>query len=95
MKLSEKEWQGQVLELAALYRWRHFHPYDMRRSDEGWPDLVLVRVPELLVAELKTDTGRLSGAQIVWLDQLAACGIETHVWRPRDLDDVAARLSFV
>jgi hypothetical protein len=95
MNLSEKAWQGQVLQLAALYRWSHFHPYDMRRSDEGWPDLVLVRVPELVVVELKTDTGRLTAAQNEWLRRLAECGLETHVWRPRDFDDVVARLSFV
>lgn len=83
---------AQVVELATLYRWRHMHILDSRGSDSGWPDLTLARAPELLVAELKTDGGRLSTAQRDWLALLAACGIETHVWRPRDFDEVHARL---
>lgn len=90
--MTEKTWQDQVVELATLYRWVHFHVYDSRRSDPGWPDLVLARPPELLVAELKTDKGRLTTAQTDWLSRLAACGIETHVWRPRDFERVHARL---
>ena len=92
--MLEKAWQEQVVELATYYRWRHFHPFDMRRSDAGWPDLVLVRPPELVIAELKTDRGRVRPEQQVWLDLLAACGIEVHVWRPRDFELVHTRLKF-
>lgn len=92
MALSEKAWQEQVVELATLYRWAHFHPFDMRRSDAGWPDLVLVRPPELVFVELKTDKGRLRPGQRTWLALLEACGAEVHVWRPRDFDAVHARL---
>ena len=90
--LPEKAWQQQVVELAELYRWRVYHTYDSRRSHAGWPDLVLVRPPELLVVELKTDTGRLRPAQRDWLDDLAACGVEVAVWRPRDFEAVHDRL---
>lgn len=92
MALSEKAWQEQVLELAGYYRWEHFHVYDSRRSDPGWPDLVLVRPPELVFVELKTDRGRLRAAQTAWLERLAACGQEVYVWRPSDFDAVHARL---
>lgn len=91
--MTEKAWQQQVLEISTLCRWQHFHVFDSRRSDPGWPDLVLVRAPELLVAELKTDRGRLTPQQAQWLDRLAACGVEAHVWRPRDFDQVWERLS--
>jgi hypothetical protein len=91
--VSEKAWQEQVIEMATLTRWQHFHVYESRRSVAGWPDLTLVRPPELLVAELKTDRGRVTPAQRDWLALLAACGIETHVWRPRDFDEVWARLA--
>lgn len=90
--MTEKTWQAQVVELAGYYRWRHFHPYEMRRSDPGWPDLVLCRAPELIFAELKTDRGRLRPEQQDWLSLLAACRQEVHVWRPRDLEQVHARL---
>jgi hypothetical protein len=95
VSLSEKAFQDQVIELATWCRWRHFHVFDSRRSDAGWPDLVLVRAPQLLVAELKTDRGRLTPAQRDWLAVLAACGVETHVWRPRDFDEIHARLTQV
>jgi hypothetical protein len=90
--VTEKAWQEQVVELATYYRWEHFHVYDSRRSDAGWPDLTLVRPPELMFAELKTDRGRLSGAQRRWIELLRACGQEVHVWRPRDFEAVHGRL---
>jgi hypothetical protein len=90
--VTERQWQAIVLELATLYGWTHFHVYDSRRSDPGWPDLTLVRTPELVFAELKTDRGRLTPAQVRWLQLLTDCGQETHGWRPRDLDVVHERL---
>lgn len=90
--ISEKAWQAMVLELAGYYRWGWYHTYDSRRSVSGWPDLVLVRPPEIVYVELKTNKGRLSAAQKDWLAVLEGCGQEVHVWRPRDLDLVHERL---
>lgn len=90
--VAEKDWQATVIQLATYCRWHHYHPFDSRRSNPGWPDLVLVRPPEFMVVELKTDKGKLRPEQREWLAWLTACGIETHVWRPRDFDEVAARL---
>jgi hypothetical protein len=105
MALSEKAWQEQVIELATYYRWEHFHPFDMRRSDPGWPDLTLARAPlfevpmievppvgELVFAELKTDRGALTRRQRYWIELLRSCGQEVHVWRPRNFEAVHARL---
>lgn len=90
--ISEKAWQDQLVQLATLYGWKHYHPFDSRRSVAGWPDLVLVRPPELLIVELKTDHGRVRPNQQEWLDALAACGVEVDVWRPRDFEAVHDRL---
>lgn len=90
--MDEATWQAQVLELAGLSGWTHFHPYNMRRSDPGWPDLVLCRPPELIFVELKTDRGRVRPEQTVWLERLEACGAEVYIWRPRDFDEVHQRL---
>jgi hypothetical protein len=92
--LSEKDWQQQVIELAELYGWLIYHTFDSRRSHPGWPDLVLCRPPtgELIYVEMKTDKGRLSGPQRMWLDALRDCNQEVHVWRPRDFDAVHERL---
>jgi len=81
-----------VIELATLYQWAHFHPYEMRSSDPGWPDLTLARAPELLFAELKTERGRLTRAQAWWIELLRSCGQEVHVWRPSDFEAVHERL---
>jgi len=91
LPLSEKAWQDQVIQLAQMYGWRVYHPFDSRRSVPGYPDLTLVN-KTLVMAELKTDRGRLSPEQREWLEALDAAGVETHVWRPRDVDAVVARL---
>jgi hypothetical protein len=92
VELTEKEWQAQVLQLAKLCGWKKaFHVYDSRRSHTGWPDLVLVR-ERLVFAELKTETGKVSPAQWEWLDALGYAGAEVYVWRPSDLEQVAATL---
>jgi hypothetical protein len=54
---------------------------------------VLVRPPEIIFAELKTLRGRVRPEQTVWLGMLAACGLETYIWRPSDLDEVCVRLA--
>jgi hypothetical protein len=96
--MREKEWQDEIVELAGYYGWRVFHPYDMRRSEPGWPDLTLVRPGELVFAELKTDKGRRTPAQIEWGFLLASVAemsngvLEYHVWRPRDFHAVHDRL---
>lgn len=91
-KISEASFQRTVIEMAELLSWRTYHTHDSRRSNQGWPDLVLVRAGELVIVELKTNTGRLSQAQGEWLDDLEASGVEVHVWRPRDFDRIEARL---
>lgn len=99
--MTEKAWQAQVIELARFGHWHHFHAYEMRRSTAGWPDLTLVRMhgqwAEMIFAELKTDTGRLSPAQLEWGELLgavarAAPNIDYYVWRPRDFEHVRVRL---
>lgn len=51
----------------------------------GWPDLILARPGRLLAVELKSNRGSLRPEQRRWLDILQAAGVETYVWRPRDL----------
>jgi hypothetical protein len=93
IRLSEKAFMGQIIELAKLCNWLHFHVYNSRNSPAGWPDLVLLRPPSALFIELKTDTGRLTPPQRVWIAALEQCpGIEVYVWRPGDWDMIVTRL---
>lgn len=91
--ISEKQFQAQIVELA---RWNNFvvyHTFDSRRSEAGFPDLILIRPPRLIVVEVKSQTGRVTPAQEAWLQRFQECGIETHVWRPDHWAVVTAALS--
>jgi VRR-NUC domain len=91
--MSEPAFQRQVLQLAHLCGWLTYHTLDSRGSEPGFPDLVLVRPPRLLFAELKTQTGRVSQAQRRWLHLLGQCpGVEVHLWRPGDWDEIETTL---
>lgn len=90
--ITEKEFQASIVELAHLCGWWVFHVHDSRRSQPGWPDLVLLRAPEAVFAEVKTDRGRVSTQQNAVIDELQACDLEVHVWRPRDWQTVERRL---
>jgi VRR-NUC domain len=87
LDVSEQEWQTQVVRLARLLGWRHFHPFNSRRSPSGFPDLCLVR-DRVVFAELKTERGKPSAEQAHWIEALEAAGAEVYVWRPSDLEQV-------
>lgn len=91
--MSERQWQELVVAHAELRGWRVFHQFDSRRSAKGWPDLTLIRGPEILFAELKKQDGRVSHEQAGVLELLEVTGQEVHVWRPSDEPAVIDRLS--
>jgi hypothetical protein len=85
-----------IIDLARLRGWlvAHFRPAQTARGwrtpvaadGAGFPDLVLIH-PEwgrLIVAECKSDRGRVTTDQMRWLAAFSAAGAETHVWRPAD-----------
>ena len=76
--MTEKDFQNTVLELARIHGWLCYHTHDSRRSARGFPDLVLAKGGVVLMAECKTDTGKLTNDQIAWL--LATHGV---IWRPK------------
>lgn len=80
--MTERQLQDAVVEMAGYLGFLTFHPYDSRRSTPGWPDLVICGHGRCIVAEVKRERGRVSAAQQVWLDELAAAGIATYIWRP-------------
>lgn len=92
LALTEAEWQALVVQYARLHGWQVFHHLDSRGTEPGWPDLVLIRPPDLVVAELKSERGKLTPSQEKTIAALTECGIEAHVWRPRHEAEVFARL---
>lgn len=67
--ISEKEFQQQVIDAARLHGFMVYHTFDSRRSEPGFPDLVVVH-PETSRAaiwECKTERGQLTVAQARWI----------------------------
>ncbi len=89
---SEADLQAKIIEWADFRRWRHYHTHDSRRSDEGFPDLVLVRLTRLIFAEIKSEKGVSSPAQLAWLEDLRGATrgwtFEVYLWRPSDWDRI-------
>ncbi len=94
--MTEAVLQSRVLDLARALGWLAYHTHDSRRSQPGFPDLVLVHVApasssappavgRVLFRELKTERGVLRPAQRTWLDTLMRAGADAAVWRPSDL----------
>jgi hypothetical protein len=84
-KVTEAQFQRQVIDLAKLAGWRVFHPRISIQSVPGWPDLVLVR-DRILFRELKSESGQTTPEQDAWLAALTAAGADAAVWRPADLE---------
>jgi hypothetical protein len=69
-------------------------PRTVTADGAGWPDLVLVRPPRLIFAELKSDTGKVRPQQSQWLDVLRLLPqAETFLWRPCDWDSIVETLT--
>jgi len=91
--MTEAELQEAVVEAATRFGWLCYHDYDSRRNQPGFPDLVLVRPPNVMFIECKTARGRVRPGQQVWLDALKDCDtVMSGVVRPGDLDRIIATL---
>lgn len=102
-KISEAEFQRQVSKIARMYNWLVDHTPPMRNAGgdiytgglTGKTDLLLISLNAkgIIFAELKTETGRLSVAQVAFRDAIVRNGGEHFVWRPSDMPAIIERLS--
>jgi hypothetical protein len=95
--VTEKDFQAQIVEAAQWLGWLVYHDFDSRRSEPGFPDLVLVgtgaNIGRLIVIECKTEHGLVSAAQLKWLGAfMAVPGVEVVTARPSGIDRVLAIL---
>jgi hypothetical protein len=101
---DERSFEATVVEVARLAGWKcvHFRAARTARGwkvpvaydGQGWPDLILVRRPRLLVCELKTETGRLKPEQADWLAVLRLLPqVEVYVWKPSNWDELVETLT--
>jgi hypothetical protein len=99
-RITEAEFQAQVIALAKLRGWRvaHFRGTRTMRKDgsvrwmtpvqadgAGFPDLVLLKGERLLVIELKRSRKeRPTVEQERWLQAFMLAGVSAAVWSPED-----------
>lgn len=97
--MTEDDLLRAVIDLAHLRGWLVVH-HRPARTEKGWrtptqgdkgvPDLILARRGVVILAELKSDRGRLTLEQMAWRDAL---GQHWRVWRPADLPRIVEELS--
>ena len=81
--MTEAQLQAAVIALAKALGWMVYHTHDSRKSEAGFPYLVIVK-RQVLYREIKTETGGLTPAQSQWLAALANADQDVTVWRPVD-----------
>ena len=92
--VSEEDFQQSITDLAGLNGFLVYHTHDSRRSQPGFPDLVLCRPPYLLFVEVKRERGVVSQDQALWLKWLGESdSITAEVWRPSSWRELASRLA--
>jgi hypothetical protein len=98
-RISERRFMAQVVRLAELLGWRAWHDnatnaprackacaarLPVVRNAAGMLDLILMRRPRVVWAELKADRGKLTDEQLATLIELRASHQEAYVWKPSD-----------
>ena len=88
----ELHFTQEVIDTAQHYGWHLFHLRDRESAaivrGRGFPDLVMYRGDQLIIAELKRDeSSQLSADQVGWLDAFRP-HVPAYEWRPRDWDEI-------
>ena len=102
-KLTEKKFTDMVMKLASLCGWRtlHLRPGLNRRGKwqtavqgdgAGFPDLLLLKGPWQIAAELKVDKNESRPEQTAWLEAFAETGAFSYCWRPEMWNEIEAVL---
>ena len=91
---GEARLQAQIIAVARLRGWRHvYHTYDSRRSQAGFPDLILLRDGRGFAIEVKVERGVVRPTQQAWLDAFALVpGFESMVARPSNFVELERKL---
>jgi hypothetical protein len=76
--IREKDLREQIRSLVKIYGWRMAFTQYSLRSPKGFPDLVLVRPPRIIFAELKSLIGKTTPEQDAWLADLEAVASEVR-----------------
>lgn len=90
---SEAQYSDRIVQWAKINGWLVYHTFYSGRSQQGFPDLTLVRWGRLVFIEVKSETGRLSASQQQWIALLDSVeGISAVVARPSNWEFIASLL---
>ena len=89
--MTEKDFQGRIVKFAKMMGWHVYHTHDSRRSEPGFPDLVLAK-DRVMYRELKSEKGKLTIDQKAWAASLQRAGADYSVWRPSQLQAIYSEL---
>lgn len=99
LRLTETGFQQKITDRAEALGWMVYHTYDSRRSNAGFPDLVLARDGVVVFIEVKSAKGRISEDQARWAKALGEGYCEGvageycyFLWRPSDWSFIEALL---
>jgi hypothetical protein len=84
--MSEAQLQTNILDAAKTLGWLPYHTYLSKRSQPGFPDLVLLheRQSRAVFSELKRERATQTPEQLEWERVLRSLPlIEFYLWRPR------------
>lgn len=73
--MNEDGWQSAVLDAAQYRGWLVYHTRNSKGSHKGFPDLVLLRPPRIIFAELKDEKRELQPEQIEWMAALSVVAL--------------------
>lgn len=91
--ITEKQFRQQVLDYARFCGWRCYFTWMPIHSPSGFPDLLMLRGERMVIAELKSQEGRLTDAQWEWLEHFRCLPwAEVFLWRPGDWPEIEAVL---
>jgi hypothetical protein len=91
--MSEEDVQRIIIDYAIAAGYLVYHTWDSRRSQPGFPDLVLVRGLCVVFIECKAEKGKVTPDQAAWLQKLGqAKYVGVYEARPSNLDDVLEAL---
>lgn len=101
-EVSERMFQEAVVHYAREHGWSVHHAtmpgFKLQDGSyrgsalAGWPDLFLCRGSHARAYELKSEKGRPTAEQRVWLETLGEAGITTGIYRPRDAAELMEAL---
>ena len=87
----EERLLDRVRVLAKKHGWLCYHTRDSRRSGAGFPDVVCTNGVRIVIAELKSATGKLTQEQAQWIALLTHTGlVDVRVWKPGDWPEIYA-----